>query len=128
MPLGGFAGLLAAGVRWLTSKQFLLQASRQRSGMVDAGFLVQELGASLGGGLLAGPLALRQFLFLVPLVYVVFTVRARHPGPAAENMGRRLAAGIYGAIITAAILGTAGGTCPPPPARVAGRRRAASIA
>jgi hypothetical protein len=30
-------------------------------------------------------------------------------GPAAENQGRRRAAGIYGAIITAAILDTAGG-------------------
>ncbi len=31
------------------------------------------------------------------------------PGPAAKNLGRRRAAGIYGAIITAAILDTAGG-------------------
>jgi hypothetical protein len=30
-------------------------------------------------------------------------------GPAAQNRGRRRAAGIYGAIITAAILDTAGG-------------------
>src|SRR5215469_6869461 len=30
-------------------------------------------------------------------------------GPAARNLGRRRAAGIYGAIITAAILDTAGG-------------------
>src|SRR5215472_16341811 len=30
-------------------------------------------------------------------------------GPAVENLGRRRAAGIYGAIITAAILDTAGG-------------------
>jgi hypothetical protein len=32
---------------------------------------------------------------------------------AAENTGRRRAAGIYGAIITAAILDTVGGTRPP---------------
>jgi hypothetical protein len=31
------------------------------------------------------------------------------PGPAARTLGRRRAAGIYGAIITAAILDTAGG-------------------
>lgn len=31
------------------------------------------------------------------------------PGPAAKNLGQRRAAGIYGAIITAAILDTAGG-------------------
>jgi hypothetical protein len=33
-------------------------------------------------------------------------------GPAVENLGRRRAAGIYGAIITAAILDTAGGHVP----------------
>src|SRR5438045_7730084 len=34
------------------------------------------------------------------------------PGPAAKNLGHRRAAGIYGAIITAAILDTAGGKLP----------------
>jgi hypothetical protein len=34
------------------------------------------------------------------------------PGPAAENAGRRRAAGIYGAIITAAVLAAAGGHLP----------------
>jgi uncharacterized BrkB/YihY/UPF0761 family membrane protein len=42
--------------------------------MVDAGFLVQELDARVGGGILAGALAFRIFLFMVPYVYVVFTV------------------------------------------------------
>jgi len=42
--------------------------------MVDVGFLVQELDANVGGGILAGALAFRIFLFMVPLVYVVFTV------------------------------------------------------
>jgi len=51
-----------------------LNARRQRSGMVDAGFLVQELDARVGGGILAGALAFRIFLFMVPLVYVAFTV------------------------------------------------------
>ena len=64
--------------RWLASEQARLQedlqARRQRSGMVDAGFLVQELDATVGGGILAGALAFRLFLFLVPFVYVVFTV------------------------------------------------------
>jgi uncharacterized BrkB/YihY/UPF0761 family membrane protein len=50
-----------------------LQARRQRSGMVDAGFLVQELDARVGGGILAGALAFRIFLFMVPVVYVIFT-------------------------------------------------------
>ena len=51
-----------------------LNARRRRSGMVDAGFQVQELDARVGGGILAGALAFRIFLFMVPFVYVVFTV------------------------------------------------------
>src|ERR1700749_2715960 len=35
-----------------------------------------------------------------------------HTAPAADNAGRRRAAGIYGAIITAAILAAAGGHLP----------------
>jgi hypothetical protein len=49
--------------QWLTSEQTRLQgdlqARRQRSGMVDAGFLVQELDANVGGGILAGAVAFR---------------------------------------------------------------------
>jgi hypothetical protein len=63
--------------QWLTSEPTRLkqelQARRQRSGMVDAGFLVQELDARVGGGILAGALAFRIFLFMVPVVYVIFT-------------------------------------------------------
>src|SRR6516164_1545576 len=51
-----------------------LNTRRQRSGAVDAGFLVQELDARVGGGILAGALAFRIFLFMVPVVYVIFTV------------------------------------------------------
>src|SRR6516165_855721 len=57
-----------------TQLQQELNTRRQRSGMVDAGFLVQELDARVGGGILAGALAFRIFLFMVPLVYLAFTV------------------------------------------------------
>src|SRR6516162_7959943 len=50
-----------------------LNTRRQRSGAVDAGFLVQELDSRVGGSILAGALAFRIFLFMVPVVYVVFT-------------------------------------------------------
>ena len=84
--------------QWLTAEQARLQedlrARRQRSGMVDAGFLVQELDAQVGGGILAGALAFRIFLFMVPFVYVVFTIlgaisRALGQDPAqlARNVG-----------------------------------------
>ena len=63
--------------QWLASEQIRVQEEletrRQRSGMVDAGFLVRELDARVGGGILAGALAFRLFLFTVPVVYVVFT-------------------------------------------------------
>jgi uncharacterized BrkB/YihY/UPF0761 family membrane protein len=74
--------------RWVTAEQARLQEDlqtrRQRSGMVDAGFLVQELDANVGGGILAGALAFRLFLFMVPFVYVVFTIL----GGIARAMGR----------------------------------------
>jgi uncharacterized BrkB/YihY/UPF0761 family membrane protein len=84
--------------QWLTTEQARLQEDlrtrRQRSGMVDAGFLVQELDANVGGGILAGALAFRIFLFMVPFVYVVFTVlgdvsRAlgHDPGQLAKSVG-----------------------------------------
>ena len=57
-----------------TQLQQELNTRRQHSGMVDAGFLVQELDARVGGGILAGALAFRIFLFMVPLVYMAFTV------------------------------------------------------
>jgi uncharacterized BrkB/YihY/UPF0761 family membrane protein len=63
--------------QWLTVEQARLQQElqdrRQRSGMVDTGFLVQELDTRVGGGILAGALAFRIFLFMVPMVYVIFT-------------------------------------------------------
>jgi uncharacterized BrkB/YihY/UPF0761 family membrane protein len=62
--------------------------------MVDAGFLVQDLDARVGGGILAGALAFRLFLFMVPFVYVVFTVLAvasralgHDPAQLAKNAG-----------------------------------------
>jgi len=62
--------------------------------MVDAGFLVQELDANVGGGILAGALAFRLFLFMVPFVYVVFTVLAaiaramgQNPAQVSGNVG-----------------------------------------
>jgi uncharacterized BrkB/YihY/UPF0761 family membrane protein len=62
-----------------------LIARRQRSEVVDAGFVVQELDARVGGGILAGALAFRIFLFMVPFVYVVFTVLGAAAGAASQD-------------------------------------------
>lgn len=51
-----------------------LEASRQTNHMVDAGFHFYERDLGAGGGVLAGALAFRLFLFAVPYVFVVITV------------------------------------------------------
>jgi uncharacterized BrkB/YihY/UPF0761 family membrane protein len=94
--------------QWLTAEQTRLQddlqARRQRSGMVDAGFLVQELDAQVGGGILAGALAFRIFLFMVPFVYVVFTALglvSRALGQGAGQLARNV--GITGTLASTVV-------------------------
>ena len=51
-----------------------LEASRQTNHMIDAGFHIYERDLGAGGGVLAGALAFRLFLFAVPYVFVVITI------------------------------------------------------
>ena len=52
-----------------------LQLRRRTSSVVGAGFAIAELDVHVGGGILAaGAVAFRLFLFLVPFVYVLFTL------------------------------------------------------
>lgn len=51
-----------------------LEASRQSNHMVDAGFHFYERDVGAGGGVLAGALAFRLFLFVIPYVFVVITI------------------------------------------------------
>jgi uncharacterized BrkB/YihY/UPF0761 family membrane protein len=51
-----------------------LEASRQTNHIVDAGFHIYERDLGAGGGVLAGALAFRLFLFAVPYVFVVITI------------------------------------------------------
>jgi membrane protein len=46
---------------------------RERSTWIGAGFDIAELDVHVGGGILAGAVAFRLFLFLVPFVYILFT-------------------------------------------------------
>jgi len=66
------------GRRWVVSKRVwaegILLEHRKRGGIVAAGYDVQGLDADVGGGILAGAVAFRMFLFMVPFVYVVFTI------------------------------------------------------
>ena len=51
-----------------------LVAARKTNHMVDAGFHFYERDLGAGGGVLAGALAFRLFLFAVPYVFVVITI------------------------------------------------------
>jgi uncharacterized BrkB/YihY/UPF0761 family membrane protein len=51
-----------------------LQAARKTNQMVDTGFHFYERDLGAGGGVLAGALAFRLFIFAVPYVFVVLTV------------------------------------------------------
>ncbi len=51
-----------------------LQAARTTNQMVDTGFHFYERDLGAGGGVLAGALAFRLFIFAVPYVWVVLTV------------------------------------------------------
>ena len=99
---GRIRRLADQGRQRLASEQARLQARRQRSGVVDAGFLVQELDARVGGGILAGALAFRIFLFMVPVVYVIFTVL----GVVSRALGHDPAQLARGAGITGVLAGT----------------------
>ncbi len=64
----------------------VLAERRQTSSVIGAGFDIRELDVHVGGGILAGAVAFRMFLFLVPYVYIVFTLlelvaRSLHEDP-----------------------------------------------
>lgn len=66
------------GRRWVVSTRSrvedVLEERRKRGGIVAAGYDVQGFDADVGGGILAGAVAFRMFLFMVPFVYVIFTI------------------------------------------------------
>ncbi len=81
--------------------------------MVDAGFQVQELDARVGGGILAGALAFRIFLFMVPFVYVVFTVLGAVFGAVTQNPAQvARSIGITGVLASAVVKTRARGHWP----------------
>ncbi len=47
------------------------EARRPRSAVLDVGFMAVEHDGQVGGGILAGAVAFRIFLFVVPLVFVL---------------------------------------------------------
>jgi uncharacterized BrkB/YihY/UPF0761 family membrane protein len=83
-----------------------LEARRQTSRVVGAGFDIADLDVHVGGGILAGAVAFRMFLFLVPFVYILFTLLgwvAKAVGQNPEHLAKTL--GIT-AILASAVVGT----------------------
>ena len=70
---GARAGVTKAQSRALDAYK-RLEASRQSNHVVDAGFHFYERDLGAGGGVLAGALAFRLFLFVIPYVFVVITI------------------------------------------------------
>jgi membrane protein len=69
-----------------------LSERRERSALIGAGFDIAELDVHVGGGILAGAVAFRLFLFLVPFVYILFTAvglasTAKDPTELAKTLG-----------------------------------------
>ena len=65
------------GRTWTTEERSrvegALSSRREHSILIGAGFDIAELDVHVGGGILAGAVAFRLFLFMVPFVYILFT-------------------------------------------------------
>jgi uncharacterized BrkB/YihY/UPF0761 family membrane protein len=68
---------VARGRTWTTEERTrvedALASRREHSTLIGAGFDIAELDVHVGGGILAGAVAFRLFLFMVPFVYILFT-------------------------------------------------------
>ena len=81
-----------------------LEERRGRSAIIGAGFDTLDLDVGVGGGILAGAVAFRLFLFLVPFVYIVFTVfgfAARSASQDPEQLAKTV--GITGVLASAIV-------------------------
>jgi uncharacterized BrkB/YihY/UPF0761 family membrane protein len=94
----GIRGLVQrAGTRLAAERVRVTEAvetRRQHSAVIDALFQIHDLDTNVGGGILAGALAYRLFLFMVPFVYVTFTVlgvagstSSKDPAQLAKSVG-----------------------------------------
>jgi uncharacterized BrkB/YihY/UPF0761 family membrane protein len=87
-----------------SSVESTIQTQRPRSRVLDASIEIYELDANVGGGILAGAVAFRMFLFMVPYVYVVFTLLGATARMANEDPGHLAkTVGITGLLASAVV-------------------------
>jgi uncharacterized BrkB/YihY/UPF0761 family membrane protein len=100
--------MVGRGRRWTEAERARVErelaARRHTSRVVGAGFDIADLDLHVGGGILAGAVAFRMFLFLVPFVYVTFTLlgwvaKAANENP--EHLAKTL--GITGILASAVV-------------------------
>jgi uncharacterized BrkB/YihY/UPF0761 family membrane protein len=93
------AGRVAA---WLERGRVLrkrVEATRARSAVMDVGFTVVERDSSIGGGLLAGALAYRLFILLLPLSLLFVSGLGLYAGTVDESPSKvAKEAGLHGLI------------------------------
>jgi uncharacterized BrkB/YihY/UPF0761 family membrane protein len=101
-PLDGeptIAGRLAG---WLERGRVLrtrVEAARERNAAVDVGFIVVERDSSIGGGLLAGALAYRLFVLLLPSALLFVSGLGLYAGTVDERPSKvAKEAGLHGLI------------------------------
>lgn len=101
------AGLLARAVSQMERLRVRLDRARSRVPVLDAAVDVVEQDADIGGGILAGALAYRLFLFMLPLGFLfvaILGLGARITGSTPRTVGRDL--GFVG-IVTHEVAATA---------------------
>jgi uncharacterized BrkB/YihY/UPF0761 family membrane protein len=112
------AGRVARATRWARSEQARvtgavdqgrqrLESVRPRSLWVDVGFRAYEHDTSAGGAVLAGAVAFRMFLFIVPYVFVLVVGIGLAADAAEEDAGSLARSAGIGGLVAKAVSGAA---------------------
>jgi uncharacterized BrkB/YihY/UPF0761 family membrane protein len=100
--------------RWAERGRILrerTQAARARHASVDLGFIIIERDSGIGGGLLAGALAYRLFVLLLPTALLLVSGLGLYAGAVDESTGKVAAkAGLHGLIASEVASSAASGT------------------
>ena len=111
-------GRVARATRWARSEQERvtgavddtrrrLEGARPRSRWVDIGFRAYEHDTSAGGAVIAGAVAFRMFLFIVPYVFVVVVGIGVAADAAEEDAGDLARSAGIGGLVAKAVSGAA---------------------
>ena len=117
-PATETGGRVARATRWARTEQERvtgavdqtrprLEGARPRSRWLDVGFRAYEHDTSAGGAVIAGAVAFRIFLFIVPFVFVVVVGIGLAADAADEDAGRLARTAGIGGLVAKAVSGAA---------------------